>query len=198
MHDIAADCFGRRADCGCAAVLAASAGARADLSEPDRPHDRAVRARRAERHHRAAAAAASGEGARPDRDRRQPSGRERHRRHRRGRQGCARRAFAAGGGVVARGGAGDQSEGALQHRARSRGHHARVQKSVLLRREFEGAGEDAAGVRRAREEGAGQVQLLEPRRRRPQSPRHRVVQRAAPASRCSMCRSAAARRRSSR
>ena len=51
------------------------------------------------------------------------------------------------------------------------------QKSVLLCREFEGAGEDAAGVRRAREEGAGQVQLFEPRRRRSQSPRHRVVQR---------------------
>ena len=120
--------------------------------------------------------AASGEGARPDRDRRQPSGRRRTGRHRGGGARDAGRPHAAAGRLLAHGAARAQSEAAVQHREGFRaGLAGQHQRDVLLR-PSERAGEHADGVRRARKEGARQIQLRVAGRRQPDPAHHRIAQ----------------------
>ena len=151
------------------------AGLRAILSDARDPPRRAVRRGRRHRQSRAHHRAAGQQGARPaDRDR-EPAGRRQRDRHGRGREVGARRLHAGDDRHLDRREPEPQAA-ALRHAEGLRAGEPARDRAGDPDGASEGAGEDAAGVRRAREGAARQVQLRVGRQRRLDASRRRAAQ----------------------
>ena len=155
--------------------LGARAGVRAILSDALDPAGRAVRRRRRHRQPRAHHRAAGQQGARPADGDREPAGRRQHHRDGRGREGRARRLHAGDDRHLDRGESEPEGAALRHHEGLRAGQPAR-DRAGDPGGASESAGEDAAGIRRAREGAARQVQLCVGRQRRLDASRRRAAE----------------------
>ncbi len=163
------------------------------LSQPADPHRGADAGGRRAGHSGAAHAAASGEGARPAGDRREPLRRQHHDRHRGGRQGAARRPYPADRADHLHGQRRAQQQAQFRPRTRLRADRRAGEEPAAVRRQRQGTGQVAEGVRRARQgESPASSTTAPPAPRRRRICCWRCGARR-PASKCSTSRIAAAR-----
>ena len=131
-------------------------------------------------------------------DHRQPARRKRHRRHERRRQGGARRPHAADGGVELHGPSGHPGASCPMTRSATWRRSAWWRRTRCCSWSIKARRQDAARIRRARQDQSGQAQLRLARGGDPDPPGGRAVQPARRHSSCSTSRIAAARRPSRR